>query len=59
MLLWVVIGVLLCVAGLAVLALLGLRLFRQVREFGRVVAAAGDKLAAASAELQRATPRSP
>lgn len=59
MLLWVVIGVLLGLAGLAVLALLGLRLFRQVREFGRVVATAGDKLAAASADLQRATPRAP
>lgn len=59
MLLWVVISVLLGIAGLAMLALLGLRLFRQVREFGRVVASAGDKLAAASAELQRATPRSP
>ena len=59
MLFWVLLGVLLGLAGLAVLALLGVRLFRQVRDFSREVAAAGEKLATASAELQRATSHTP
>jgi hypothetical protein len=58
-LVWILVGIALALAGFAALALLGLRLWRQVREFGRVVAAAGDRLAAASDELQRVTPRSP
>lgn len=59
MLVWILVGVVLAIAGFGVLVMLGLRLWRQVREFGRVVSDAGDRLAAASAELARITPRSP
>ena len=52
-------GVLLGVAGLAVLGLLTLRLWRQVRTLGREVAAAGERIAAASDALQNAAPRRP
>jgi uncharacterized membrane protein len=54
---WVLFGVLLGVAGLAVLALLTVRLYRQVRRLGRDVSAAGARLAAATEQLERATPR--
>jgi hypothetical protein len=45
--------------GLVSIALLGLltvRLWRQVRDFGRTVAAAGDRIARAGDELQRVAP---
>jgi hypothetical protein len=54
---WVLFGVLLGVAGLAVLAGLTLRLWRQVRRLGREVSAAADRLSAASTALERAAPR--
>jgi hypothetical protein len=44
------------VMSLVVLGLLTLRLWRQVRQFGRDVAAAGDRIARASEELQRVAP---
>ena len=44
------------VVSLVVLGLLTLRLWRQVRQFGRDVAAAGDRIARASDELQRVAP---
>jgi len=55
--LWVLGGVLLGVAGLAVLGGLAWRLWRQVRRLGGDVAAAGARLAAATDELSRVTPR--
>lgn len=54
---WVLFGVLLGAAGIAVLALLTIRLYRQVRQLGRDVGAAGARIAAATDELQRASPR--
>jgi hypothetical protein len=54
---WVLFGVLLGAAGLAVLAALTVRLYRQVRQLGRDVSAAGARLAAITDELERATPR--
>ena len=56
---WVLVGVLLGVVGLAVLALLTLRLWRQVRGLGRQIAAASNRLAAAGDGLETATPRPP
>jgi len=53
---WVAIDVTAAVLGLAVLALVALRLWRQVRDLGRQVRAAGDQIAAATAELDRVTP---
>jgi hypothetical protein len=53
---WVLLAVVLGVVGLVVLGLFTLRLWRQVRQFGRDVAAAGDRIARASDELQRAAP---
>jgi hypothetical protein len=53
---WILGAVVLAVAGLVVLALFTLRLWRQVRQFGRDVAAAGERIAQASDELQRAAP---
>jgi hypothetical protein len=53
---WVLGAVLLLVAGLAVLAAFTVRLWRQVRQFGHDVAAASDRLARASDELQRVAP---
>ena len=44
------------VVSLVVLGLLTLRLWRQVRQFGRDVAAAGDRIARASDELSRVAP---
>jgi hypothetical protein len=44
------------VVSLVVLGLLTLRLWRQVRQFGRDVAAAGERIARASDELQRVAP---
>ena len=57
MLWWVLFGVLLGVAGLAVLGALTVRLWRQVRRLGREVGAAAERLAAATDELSRVTPR--
>jgi len=54
---WVLSGVLLGGAGLAVLGALTLRLWRQVRRLGREVAAASARINAASADLERAAPR--
>jgi uncharacterized membrane protein YedE/YeeE len=53
---WVLFGVLAGAAGIAVLGLLTLRLWRQVRQLGREVAVAGERIARASDELQRVTP---
>lgn len=50
--LFVSVGVVTC----AILAALTLRLWRQVRQFGRDVTAAGDRIAHASDELQRLAP---
>lgn len=47
------------VIGLAVLALLGFRLYRQVRQFARDVGAAGERIAAVSDQLSQIEPRSP
>jgi hypothetical protein len=44
------------VLGLAVLGVLAIRLWRQVREFGREVGAAGAKIATLTDELNRVTP---
>jgi ABC-type transporter Mla subunit MlaD len=44
------------VVSIAVLGLLALRLWRQVRQFGREVSAAGDRIARATEELQRVAP---
>lgn len=49
--LWVFLYVLLAVAGLAVLAGLTWRLWGQVRRLGREVAAAGERIAEATAQL--------
>lgn len=48
---WVFVGVL----GLVVLAVPAVRLWAYVRELGREVARVSDSLAAASADLERAT----
>ena len=58
MLWWVLVGVLLGAGGIAVLGGLTLRLYRQVRQLGRDVSAAGARLAAVTAEVQRTAPRS-
>ena len=50
-------GVLLGAAGIAVLGLLTLRLYRQVRRLGRDVSAAGARIATITEEMQRAAPR--
>jgi hypothetical protein len=41
------------VVGLAVLGLLSFRLWRQVRQFGRDVSAAGEKITAVTDQLSR------
>jgi hypothetical protein len=50
---WVLFSVVLGVAGLAVLAALGLRLWRQIRRLTEDLSAANERLARASDELQR------
>jgi hypothetical protein len=50
---WVLFYVAIAVAGLAVLALMTLRLYRQVRQFARDVGAAGERIAKASKGLDR------
>lgn len=56
MLLWVLLYVGIGVIGLGVLAGLTVRLWRQVRQLGREVAAASARIAAAGDELERAAP---
>jgi hypothetical protein len=53
---WIGIDLGLVVIGLLVLAALAFRLWRQVRQFGRDVSAAGAKLADASEKLSSAGP---
>jgi len=54
---WVLLGVSLGVAGVAVLGALTWRLWTQVRQLGRDVAAAGTRIATATDELNRMSPR--
>ncbi len=54
--LWIGIDIALAVAGLLVLALLAVRLYRQVRVFGRQVSTANHRLAEASARLAEIAP---
>lgn len=54
--LWILVDVAFAVAGLLVLALLAVRLYRQVRMFGRQVTAASERLADASARLAEIAP---
>ncbi|HET7529880.1 MAG TPA: hypothetical protein VFJ98_02865 [Mycobacteriales bacterium] len=53
---WVIGYVVLGVVSIAVLGLLALRLWQQVRRLGRDVAAAGDRISRATAELGQITP---
>jgi hypothetical protein len=50
---WVVLYVVLGVLSIVVLALLTLRLWRQVRQLGRDVAAAGERVNAVMTELEQ------
>jgi hypothetical protein len=54
--LWIALYVGIGVLGLAVLGALTVRLWRQVREFGRAVGAAGAKISALNDELARVSP---
>jgi hypothetical protein len=54
---WVVLYVCLGVVSIAVLALLTLRLWRQVRQLGRDVAAAGDRISTTMGEIEQIAPR--
>jgi hypothetical protein len=56
---WVLFGVLVGAAGLAVLGVLTVRLYRQVRQLGRDVAAAGARMAAVTAEVPHAAAKGP
>jgi hypothetical protein len=53
---WIGIDIGLAVLGLLVLAALTFRLWRQVRQFGRDVSAAGARIADASADLSSVGP---
>jgi hypothetical protein len=53
---WIAFYVGIGVLGLAVLAALTVRLWRQVRDFGREVGAAGAKITALTDELARVSP---
>ena len=53
---WIALYVGLAVIGLAVLALLSVRLWRQVKQFGRDVSAAGAKISAVTDELAKISP---
>jgi hypothetical protein len=53
---WIALYVGLAVLGLMVLAIVTVRLWRQVRQFARDVGAAGAKIAAISDELSRISP---
>jgi uncharacterized membrane protein len=54
---WVLFGVLLGTVGVAFLAVLTVRLYRQVRRLGRDVSAAGARIAAINSEMKNAAPR--
>jgi hypothetical protein len=54
--LWIGIDVALAVLGLLVLAGLTFRLWRQVRQLGRDVSAAGSRIAEASEQLSAVAP---
>lgn len=56
MLLWVLLYVGIGVIGLGVLTGLTIRLWRQVRQLGREVAAASARIAAAGDDLAQAAP---
>lgn len=53
---WIVVDVALALLGLAVLCLLALRLWRQVRALGREVGAAGERVRTAAAALEELRP---
>jgi hypothetical protein len=53
---WVLFYVAIAVAGLAVLALMTLRLYQQVRQFARDVGAAGERISKASVGLDQVDP---
>jgi hypothetical protein len=53
---WIAFYVGIGVLGLVVLGALTVRLWRQVRDFGREVGAAGAKISALNDELARVTP---
>jgi hypothetical protein len=53
----VVFAVLAFVAGLVVLALLAVRLFRQVKSLGRTVGGASSRISDAAAALETIAPR--
>jgi hypothetical protein len=55
MLLWVVVSIVLVLAGLGVIAWFSWRLFGDVRHFGSTVADASTRLAEAAAELESAS----
>ena len=50
---WVILYVAIGVLSIAALALLTLRLWRQVKQLGRDVAAAGDRINSAMSEIER------
>jgi hypothetical protein len=52
---WVALFVPLGILSVAVIALFTLRLWRDVRQFGRTVSEAGDRIASATAALDRAS----
>ena len=54
---WVLFGVLLGAAGIVVLGVLTVRLYRQVRRLGREVSAAGARISTLTEDMQRAAPR--
>jgi hypothetical protein len=56
---WVALFVPVGVVSIAVLGLLTWRLWRQVRQFGRDVAAAGERIGRAAEEVQRLAPPAP
>jgi hypothetical protein len=53
---WVILYVGLGVLSIVVLALLTLRLWRQVRQLGRDVAAAGERVNSAMSEIAQISP---
>jgi len=53
---WVFLYVVLGLLSIVVLALLTLRLWRQVRQLGRDVAAAGERVNAVMSELEQISP---
>lgn len=53
---WIVLWVGVAVLGLVILGLLTFRLWKQVRQFGRDVAAAGAKITKGTDELAKVSP---